>query len=113
MKDYQKALDNIKKEETFFEEEGWGVQHTVGSDLPDCISLMQKLVDKEMPIVPICEQDEDDGGNPMEPWFRCPKCGIYIEGYDMHNQGSHPDYCIYCGQHLDWSSEIKRQKEAK
>lgn len=86
---YQEALDKIKKEHIFIEDY-----------LKKEIDLIQELVDKETPRK-VTHQAT------IYSCFTCPNCLNVVDKFEEDYLGKRVriiyDYCIFCGQHLDWS----------
>ena len=54
------------------------------------VSLLEKLVERDTPMIPISESIE----------LICPKCGE-----EQHTNTAR--FCSECGQRLDWSSNLR------
>ena len=90
MNKYQEAWDFIKI--NFYDEE-WLESDAYSDYKKESFRLMQELVEKATPKKPIFYDAFS---------AKCPACGhLYEEGIDDYGA----DYCIMCGQRLDWGEE--------
>ena len=103
---YQEALDVVKKQ-SFESYEQYCDKYGVKP-----VGVLQKLVDKEKPIIPtIHTLERPDGKGGKEFWqntYWCPICEnqkkqMKSYRYDMGEVEKGQTYCKDCGQKLDWS----------
>lgn len=96
MNEYQESFNNIVIEAELMVEK---CNHKLEKD----IKIVQELVDKEVPMKPIEDFEEEEcyhEGEYERIYFHlCPVCGKFV------HQRYHENYCGNCGQKLDWEVE--------
>ena len=90
---YQFDLDKLFRFATLDSSGNQGVNNYIFQDLEKTKNTLQELVDKATPKKPIGERLDR----------LCPNCEKRLYWDDETCDYIYEDYCIHCGQHLDWS----------
>lgn len=87
MNKYQKSLNYISELAAWTRSD---------SDVEQHKDLIQELIDKETPMKPIKETNNEDY------FINCPKCGdlVYVDDWNAYLHR-----CEWCGQKIDWSED--------
>ena len=71
-------------------DEDW---HVYTDDAINALKYAAKVVEKEIPKVPIADHEKE--------LCICPSCYTEFTTFDLANE----DYCPHCGQKIDWNWE--------
>ena len=99
---YQEAFDDVFEFNVYHREDNNGLVIIDGIVKTDSISLLQELVDKATPKKPtVLSYSEDFRLEKIISCNSCKKPVVNVWSYRTYK----PNYCHYCGQAIDWSTD--------